>query len=109
MSAGHPQAVVGREPRPDGRGVVAAGEGGHLVDHRESVVVERLVGAGHHPPAVPGQQLDLVEAGEVAEHVPGDELQAPHVEDPEPVGVDLAGPGGDPRLVGAEEAPGGWS
>src|SRR5947209_18410849 len=84
----------------DGGEVVVADDLREPVDFAQLVVAEPMVGATArcHPEAVPRQQLDAVDGGQVEHQVAEHEPQPVLVKDPELLWVRLAGAAPQPRL-----------
>jgi hypothetical protein len=64
-------------------GIGRARDRGKPVEKRKLVVLQRLAGADHGPPDIPGQHLHIVERGDIAHKVAGNKPEPVHGENAE--------------------------
>src|SRR2546421_5582271 len=101
---GYPEPVAVVETSPLLGGTVQ-NRGRDLVDQRGPVVLDVAGRPVHDAPGIPGQQLDLVQGGEIADRSGGDEPRPADTRCAEAGRVVLAAPAPLPCLAGREEPP----
>ncbi len=95
--------MLEQRPQLIERVIAGHSQRGHAIERPQIIFGKRNVRADHHAPAVPGQNLHLVERHEIADQVAEHEPETVHVEDAERVRVGLTGATHLPRMAAGDE------